>query len=71
MGPCQGRFCGDIVAELLALRQAGSDDEATIDRARARIGNWTARVPIRPVPLDSLIGDFDYADIPVPPPAPL
>lgn len=71
MGPCQGRFCGDIVAEVLALRQAGSDDEATIDRARARIGNWTARVPIRPVPLDSLIGDFDYADIPVPPPAPL
>ncbi|MEM7442997.1 MAG: FAD-dependent oxidoreductase [Pseudomonadota bacterium] len=71
MGPCQGRFCGDIVAELLALDRAGTDDEATVDRARAQIGSWTARVPLRPVALDALIGDFDYADIPVPPPAPL
>lgn len=61
MGPCQGRFCGDTAAELVA-RHVGS---------RAAAGVWTGRPPLRPVPLDTLLGDFDYADIPVPKPAPL
>lgn len=61
MGPCQGRMCGEAVAELLALRLG----------SRAAVGLWTARTPIRPLPLDAMLGQFDYADIPIPPPAPL
>ncbi len=61
MGPCQGRMCGDVAAELLGQR-VGS---------REAVGYWTGRPPLRPVGLDQLIGDFDYADIPIPKPAPL
>jgi thioredoxin reductase/bacterioferritin-associated ferredoxin len=58
MGPCQGRYCGHSVGALLALR----------GHARAQ---FTGRAPLRPVPLDALLGDFDYSDIPVPEPAPV
>ncbi len=68
MGPCQGRMCGDAAAELLALRLARGGD---VDAARRAVGQWTGRTPLRPVPLDALVGTFDYADIPVPEPAPL
>ena len=61
MGPCQGRMCGEAVAEILALHVGG----------RPAVGLWTARTPIRPMPLDQVLGDFDYADIPIPPPAPI
>jgi bacterioferritin-associated ferredoxin len=61
MGPCQGRMCGDVAAELLAARVGG----------REAVGAFTARPPLRPVPFDELVGDFDYADIPIPEPAPL
>jgi NADPH-dependent 2,4-dienoyl-CoA reductase/sulfur reductase-like enzyme len=61
MGPCQGRMCGEMAAELLAL-QVGSREE---------VGYWTGRPPLRPVPLADLLGRFDYGDIPVPTPAPL
>lgn len=61
MGPCQGRTCGDAVAELVALH-VGSREAA---------GQFTARPPFRPVDTAALIGTFDYADIPIPPPAPL
>jgi len=60
MGPCQGRMCGEAAAGLLAAR-VGS---------REAVGWFTPRVPLRPVPLAILLGDFDYADIPTPPPAP-
>lgn len=61
MGPCQGRLCNEVVAELVG-RHLGS---------RARAGIATARVPLRPVPMSALLGAFDYADIPVPAPAPI
>lgn len=61
MGPCQGRMCGETAATLLA-RHVGSREAA---------GYWTGRPPLRPVPLADLLGQFDYADIPVPTPAPL
>ncbi len=61
MGPCQGRLCGDTAAALMALR-VGSRDS---------VGQFTGRPPLRPVPLDLLTGDYDYADIPIPGPAPL
>ncbi|MFZ4410146.1 MAG: (2Fe-2S)-binding protein, partial [Paracraurococcus sp.] len=61
MGPCQGRSCGDVAAEILAAR-VGS---------RQAVGTWTGRPPLRPVPLGDLLGEFDYADIPIPAPAPL
>jgi thioredoxin reductase/bacterioferritin-associated ferredoxin len=61
MGPCQGRMCGEAAACLMAESAGG----------RAEAGMWTARVPIRPLPLSALVGDFDYEDIPIPGPAPL
>jgi len=61
MGPCQGRLCGEAAAELVARRLGG----------REAAGVATGRLPLRPVPVDALLGTFDYADIPVPPPAPI
>ena len=71
MGPCQGRICGEAVAELLALRLAADGAVADIDAGRRRAGQWTGRTPLRPVPLAALVGEFSYDDIPVPEPAPL
>ena len=54
MGPCQGRTCqystSKIVAEYLNCE---IDD----------VGYLAGRSPIRPVPLDRVIGDFDYEKI--------
>lgn len=61
MGPCQGRLCGEAAAELVAIRVGG----------RAHAGFATGRLPLRPVPMEALLGAFDYADIPVPAPAPI
>ena len=61
MGPCQGRACEELAAELVALHVGG----------RAHAGRWTVRPPLVPLPLAALTGHFAYADIPVPPPAPL
>ncbi|MEL6266456.1 MAG: FAD-dependent oxidoreductase [Pseudomonadota bacterium] len=69
MGPCQGRVCGEVAAELLALRLAGTTGD--VDAMRRRVGQWTGRAPLRPVPLDAMTGAFTYDDIPVPEPAPL
>mgnify|MGYP001806823931 CR=1 FL=1 len=60
MGPCQGRMCGEAASALLAARVGG----------RAAAGLWTGRAPLRPVPMQALLGEFDYADIPIPPAAP-
>ena len=60
MGPCQGRLCGETLAELVALRLG--------DRASA--GQLTGRAPLRPVPCDLLVGDFEYAALDLPAPAP-
>lgn len=62
MGPCQGRSCGDVAAELAALK-AGC--------GRSEVGFFTGRAPLRPVSLEQLTGDYDYADIPLPKAAPL
>jgi hypothetical protein len=32
---------------------------------------WTGRAPLRPVPVDELIGDVAYEGIPIPKAAPL
>lgn len=61
MGPCQGRLCGETAAELVALHVGG----------RESAGFATGRLPLRPVAMDTLLGDFDYADIPVPHAAPI
>jgi bacterioferritin-associated ferredoxin len=61
MGPCQGRICGDVVAALVA-GDAGRREAA---------GFFTGRTPFRPLPLDRLVGTIDYADLKLPPPAPL
>lgn len=61
MGPCQGRMCGDVAGALLAAHVGGRD----------AAGCWTMRPPLRPIPLEDLMGTFDYSDIPIPKPAPL
>jgi len=62
MGPCQGRMCGDVAAELLARARSVP---------RQSVGYWTGRPPLRPLPLQDLVGTFSYSDIPIPSPAPL
>ena len=71
MGPCQGRSCGEAAAELLALRLVADDAVPDIDAGRRRAGQWTGRVPLHPVPLCALVGEFSYDEISVPEPAPL
>ena len=61
MGPCQGRMCGANAAALLRKN-------ATI---RPGGDSLTPRSPLRPVEIQQMAGHFDYADIPVPKPAPL
>jgi NADPH-dependent 2,4-dienoyl-CoA reductase/sulfur reductase-like enzyme len=61
MGPCGGRSCGEAAGAVMEC--AGVP--------RASIGYWTARPPLRPVPIESLIGNFSYDDIPITEPAPL
>lgn len=60
MGPCQGRMCGEAAAGILARHVGG----------RRNAGQWTGRAPLRPVPMQALLGEFDYDDIPIPEPAP-
>lgn len=60
MGPCQGRMCGDTVAELVA-RRVGSREVA---------GVFSSRPPLRPVPYEALTGTFEYHDLDLPEPAP-
>lgn len=61
MGPCQARMCGANAAALLRAH-------ATV---RPGAEYLTPRSPIRPVDITHMAGKFDYADIPVPKPAPL
>ncbi len=61
MGPCQGRLCADTAGALLERRGI----------PRAAAGQFTGRTPLRPVPLDLLTGIYGYADIVLPPSAPL
>jgi hypothetical protein len=62
MGACGGRLCEDVAARVLAhARQC----------RRAEVGYWTGRAPLVPVALAALIGDYTYADIPLPAAAPL
>lgn len=60
MGPCQGRMCAETAASLLARHVGG----------REAAGQWTARAPLRPLPLADMVGEFGYDDIPMPEPAP-
>jgi len=62
MGPCQGRMCGEAAGALLA---------GACGIGVAELGFATGRIPLRPVPMEAILGDFDYADIPVPAPAPI
>jgi thioredoxin reductase len=61
MGPCQGRICGDVVGATLAAEGC----------SREQAGYFTGRTPFRPLPLDRIAGNVAYADLELPPPAPL
>lgn len=54
MGPCQGRVCGPIVAALAAVHASVS----------APLRPWTARPPLRAMPIADLVGNFRYDEIP-------
>jgi bacterioferritin-associated ferredoxin len=58
MGPCQGRSCADAAAAIMAADAGVPPDQ---------VGQWTARTPLRPLPLEAALGAFSYADIPRPP----
>lgn len=60
MGPCGGRMCAEAASALMECK--GID--------RVRIGQFTARPPLRPISLGAVTGDFEYSDIPLPEPAP-
>lgn len=62
MGPCGGKFCQTFVARLIAEVEG---------RAEAEVAPPTPRPPLRPVPVATMAGEFDYADLPIPKPAPL
>lgn len=62
MGPCGGRFCNEAAARL-ACDVLGTTREA--------LGPPSARPPILPVPIAALAEGFDYAELPMPQPAPL
>ncbi|GAA4976357.1 NAD(P)/FAD-dependent oxidoreductase [Yinghuangia aomiensis] len=50
MGPCQGRMCGPALADLLHREKA---------LPQATIGPFTARPPVKPVPLEALAAAHD------------
>lgn len=60
MGPCQGRMCGDVATALL-MSATGEQPTAP----------FTGRTPFRPLPISQFAGQCDYAEIKLPPPAPL
>jgi NADPH-dependent 2,4-dienoyl-CoA reductase/sulfur reductase-like enzyme len=62
MGPCQGRMCGEAAGSLLAAARGVPV---------AQVGFATGRIPLRPVPMEQILGAFDYGDIPVPAAAPI
>ncbi|HWG05343.1 MAG TPA: NAD(P)/FAD-dependent oxidoreductase [Beijerinckiaceae bacterium] len=53
MGPCQGRLCGETIGTLASAHWGGRDVT----------GQWTGRLPLRPVPMAAIIGDYRYEDI--------
>ena len=61
MGPCQGRTCSDAIEAILASKLGN----------RELAGQWTGRTPLRPMPIDEIIGEYSYDDIPIPEAAPL
>ena len=62
MGPCGGRICAEAAAGILAR---------AIGVPRSALEPWTARVPLRPVPIERIAADLAYEDLPIPEPAPL
>jgi thioredoxin reductase len=62
MGPCGGRICEEAAAHLIATHTG---------KPRAGLLPATARPPLRPLPLGAACDGFDYADLPLPEPAPL
>jgi thioredoxin reductase/bacterioferritin-associated ferredoxin len=62
MGPCGGRICEEAAAHIIAARTG---------KRRADLQPATARPPLRPLPLAALGPELDYADLPLPEPAPL
>ena len=54
MGPCQGRTCHYSISRIVASKLGCRPED---------LGYLTGRSPIRPVPLDKAIGDYEYNQI--------
>lgn len=61
MGPCGGRSCGPSAVALMECSGLSA----------AKVGQPTARPPLRPISLSAVAGQFDYSDIPFPEPSPV
>lgn len=61
MGPCQGKICQDTIIRIMYSHIKNLD----------QIGYWTGRAPIKPIPLDVIVGDYNYEDITKIEPAPI
>ena len=53
MGPCQGRTCEDSISRIISEHLGN----------RQSVGMFTTRFPIKPIPMDGAVGQFDYEDI--------
>ncbi|EJO57616.1 [2Fe-2S]-binding domain protein [Burkholderia multivorans ATCC BAA-247] len=53
MGPCQGRWCGTTVGELIAEVQ---------QRDVADVGQYRVRAPIKPITVDELADAVELSD---------
>jgi thioredoxin reductase/bacterioferritin-associated ferredoxin len=62
MGPCGGKFCQTAIAALIAEYSGQGADN---------VPPPTPRPPLRPVHVSTVAGSFEYADLPIPKPAPL
>ena len=53
MGPCQGRTCEDSISRIISEHV----------KDRQSVGMFTSRFPIKPIPMDGAVGQFNYEDI--------
>ncbi|MET1255891.1 FAD-dependent oxidoreductase [Aliikangiella maris] len=61
MGACGSRFCRETISYLIANQT---------QKPRTAIKPASCRPPIRPIPIQAVVDNFNYRDLPIPEPAP-
>ncbi len=54
MGPCQGRTCNYAASIVMS---------ESLQQKIEKMGYWTGRAPVRPIPFDVAVGNFEYDQI--------